>query len=145
MSNIKQMFEDINKTTPAYPIIWLPIGTIYENKFDISEEINNYFVGTWERYGNGEVLVGVNENDEDFSVSDKSIGEKKHTLTVNEMPSHNHSGTSGDWGSSSSGIYGVMTNKAGLGAGVSTNYTGGGQSHNNIQPSRTVYRWIRVS
>lgn len=88
----------------------------------------------------GRVIAGYDENDTSFNTIGKLLGEKSHTLTVNEMPSHSHTGTSGDWGSAS-GSYGVMTNKAGSGSGVSTKATGGGQAHNNIQPT-LVLKWI---
>lgn len=88
----------------------------------------------------GRVIAGYDENDTSFNTIGKLLGEKSHTLTVNEMPSHSHTGTSGDWGYAS-GSYGVMTNKAGSGSGVSTNATGGGQAHNNIQPT-LVLKWI---
>ena len=44
---------------------------------------------TWERFAKGQTLVGVNESDTDFSAAGKIGGEKMHTLTESEMPSHN--------------------------------------------------------
>ncbi|WP_425227982.1 phage baseplate protein, partial [Streptococcus agalactiae] len=46
--------------------------------------------GTWERFGNGRVLVGVSENESEFKSVNKSGGSKTHTLTVDEMSSHSH-------------------------------------------------------
>lgn len=43
----------------------------------------------------GNVPVGLNTDDTDFKTLGKISGEKKHTLTVNEMPSHNHEATVG--------------------------------------------------
>ncbi len=126
--------------------VWLPIGSIYENKNDITEEIKECFYGTWERYGNGEVLVGVDESDNDFKTPDKSLGEKTHKLTIAEMPKHVHElgYDPGDLIAS-----GRDKGEAGRGSTGGQNWetfsTGDDQPHNNIQPSRTIYRWIRVS
>lgn len=128
--------------------VWLPVGSIYENKNDISDQIAKYFYGVWERYGNGEVLVGVDESDDDFKTSDKSLGEKTHKLTISEMPTHDHPINTVINGSNpGSGDYRIQTDRYQWGGtGVySLGTSGGSQSHNNIQPSRTVYRWIRVS
>lgn len=97
---------------------------------------------TWERYGNGRVTVGVDESDADFASAGLELGEKKHTLTVAEMPSHSHSftvratsGTAAAWRLDYQNVQGQT---------AGTNNTGGSQPHNNIQPSITVYRWRRV-
>ncbi len=49
--------------------------------------------GTWSLIGSGKVLVGVDPADPDFSTAEKTGGEKTHTLTASEMPSHSHSVT----------------------------------------------------
>lgn len=46
--------------------------------------------GEWELWGKGKVPVGVDENDTDFNIVEKTGGEKEHVLTINEMPIHNH-------------------------------------------------------
>ena len=38
----------------------------------------------------GKVPVGVDSNDTDFNAIGKTYGEKSHTMTINEMPSHTH-------------------------------------------------------
>lgn len=92
----------------------------------------------------GRVIAGYDENDTSFNTIGKLLGEKSHTLTVNEMPSHNHK------------IYGALTGEnkgvtnSGNDWGVDTTRdwnkdaltnTGGGQAHNNIQPT-LVLKWI---
>lgn len=152
MPNMKQMYEDTNKTIEAYPRVWLPVGTIYYNRYDISDEIAQYFVGTWERCLQGEVLVGVNESDDDFKTSWGTFGTKTHTLTVTEMPSHAHSLSSPNgtlYADINSSTYITMaasgstwiTNRGQ----ISMGNNGGSQAHNNVQPSRMAYAWIRVS
>jgi len=79
-------------------------------------------------------------------------GESSHTLTINEMPSHNHY-------SSSTSRYLLSTemnpNAAGdIGAATgtkdwkwTTNVTpqGGGQAHNNMPPYLVVNMWKRTN
>lgn len=90
----------------------------------------------------GRTLVGKNSSDTDFNKLGKTGGEKTHTLTVSEMPSHNHlrdienkivnNGSGGAWSPSLKGT-GNKTNENN-----STRNTGGGQEHNNLQPYMTT-------
>ena len=120
-----------------------PVGTIYEttsSDLDTTTKMGNHFGGTWEVYGSGRVLVGK-ANSGTFATVGATMGEETHTLTIAEMPSHTHkdryNGTSG----SNIGYNGVQGNTGGL----EVQYTGGGQAHNNIQPSIVVYRYRRIS
>lgn len=102
--------------------------------------------GTWQRFAEGRTLVGYSGNvsntiPEWVKTPDSEYGEYTHKLTLEEMPSHNH--TIGGEGSS-----------ANIGAGVAggfinsqkpTNFTGGDQPHNNVQPSKVVFIWLRTS
>ena len=65
-----------------------PVGSIYMSGNNVNPE--EIWGGKWERYAQGQVLVGVNEEDADFATAGKKGVEKTHTLTINEMPSHNH-------------------------------------------------------
>lgn len=74
-----------------------PVGSIYMSVNNTNP--GTLFGGTWEAWGAGRVPVGVNASDSDFSTAGKTGGEKTHTLTTNEMPSHKHSGgnLTADW------------------------------------------------
>lgn len=91
-------------------------------------------------YG-GRVPVGLDENDTDFDTLGATLGEKKHTLTVSEIPSHYHNLSVHSGGNTAAPIAGVANTSNASGSGLLTNSnfriqnTGGGQSHNNIQPS----------
>lgn len=67
-----------------------PVGSIYMSVNDTNPA--TFLGGTWERWGQGRVPVGVNENDSDFETPEKEDGEKKHRLTIDEMPNHRHIG-----------------------------------------------------
>lgn len=121
-----------------------PVGSIYISIQDTNPSV--FFGGTWERIAKGKTLVGVDENDSDFNASSKTGGEKTHTLTVNEMPSHNHSITihrtagSGTMVAQSSGTGGDAT-----GSNWVIGNTGENQPHNNMQPYYTCYIFVRTA
>lgn len=72
-----------------------------------------------------------------------AVGAETHTLTVNEIPSHDHGGTTGaaGYGTSVQGIFAAnspATNDAVDNVGShshSISSQGGGQAHNNMQPT----------
>lgn len=59
-----------------------------------SDNPSTYLGGTWVAWGSGKVPVGVNTSDTDFATVEQTGGEKTHTLTVDELAEHEHSGTS---------------------------------------------------
>ncbi len=96
----------------------------------------------------GKVAVGLNSADTSFDTLGETGGEKRHTLTVTEMPSHTH--TQDSHNHSTSGFYSAgsvgtdnysaaspVQNKTprSTGSTTATNQnTGGGEAHNNLQP-----------
>lgn len=128
--------------------IFYPVGTIYESTKP--DNPATFMGGTWSRFGNGRVLVGVDENDADFNTVNKTGGEKKHTQTIAEMPSHTHGGDNGKQfhyytaSSGETGGDGVNTGTT-FKSGANTGATGGGQPFNILQPYVTVYRWQRTA
>lgn len=106
----------------------------------------------------GKTLVGVDSEDTDFDTLGETGGEKTHTLLTSEMPSHNHNRIRVVAGNQFLGIAGgSYANVAGLNlnsgkypytdetnTNVETSNTGGGQSHNNLQPYITINYIIKV-
>lgn len=99
--------------------------------------------GVWELWGSGRVPVGVNPNDTDFNEVEKMGGEKEHTLTIDEMPSHSHPITY--WTGESGGYVNATTTAPDNSVNRNSGDTGGGKAHNNLQPYITCYIWKRVS
>lgn len=80
----------------------------------------------------GRVAVGLDSSDTDFNTLGKTGGAKAHTLTINELPAHNHdistyTGTAG-------GFIPATTSNAGTLVTRQTASKGGDQAHNNLQP-----------
>ncbi|GAA5409967.1 hypothetical protein SuUB92_19400 [Streptococcus uberis] len=122
--------------------VFYPIGTIYESTKP--DNPATFMGGTWSRFGNGHVLVGVDETDPTFNVPLQIGGEKSHTLSIQEIPSHTHGFRGGGENNyvrvEPSSTYGYSGNSD-----KTTTATGGGQAHNNLQPYVTIYRWQRTA
>jgi len=127
-----------------------PIGAIYTAITSGSPQ--SVFGGTWVSFGQGRVLVGhddASEPDSDFvasSTDGSSVlvgGAKKHTLSVDEIPSHTH-GISNFENPAGTGSTG-SANGASSFSTVNTTATGGGTAHNNLQPYVVVYMWKRTA
>lgn len=148
--------------------MFYPVGAIFITT--VNTNPSSYMGGTWVRFGNGKTLVGIDENDTDFNVAEKTGGEKRHILTKDEMPSHSHEtrdvnghkayfwawsggphpsptlwipGGNVSGGSMPAGGNPLMSKQAW--EGYTTTDTGGGNSHNNLQPYITVYMWKRTA
>lgn len=125
-----------------------PIGAIYLSLSNTNP--GTLFGGTWEQLKD-RFLLGAGDS---YSVGGTG-GEATHTLTINEMPKHEHqnwytwSGSpsvGGNWkinmSSTTVGGIGKWTHTSGLSDAA---LTGGGAAHNNMPPYLTVYMWKRVS
>ena len=134
---------------PALLDIVYPVGSYYETS-DTSFNPNTAWGGTWtlETEGQVHISAGTNYEVEGALTNTTDGGEKTHTLSVSEMPSHTHAlyyynasgnksfgyqyqnkGSQGSEATSSSGIVN----------------SGGGQPHNIMQPYIVVNRWHRTA
>lgn len=130
----------------------MPVGYIFDwapvegQTMDLStpEKVAEHFgYGTWKEL-NGVFTFARKDG---YEVGGTG-GEEKHTLTVAEMPNHDHpyaSYTAGYWG------YGAQQTNMAAGSGVWAQHVqtvapqGGGQPHNNMPPYLTVYKWQRIA
>ena len=133
-----------------------PVGSIYISINSTSP--SELFGGTWGQINNCFLLAQGNR----FTAGSTG-GEERHTLSVAEMPEHNHwvrilargydrwgndgysdyEYTTGSW--SNPPAYGgshAHTSHVIMGQ---TGKDGGSQSHNNMPPYLTVYMWKRIS
>ena len=138
-------------------------------------DYSKYLGFTWQRELVGMFPVGYNSADADFNTIGKTGGEKTHTLTVEEMPSHTHTFTgssssiSGNAYANNQMLYIKATNGSQstkrtfqtdqesstsnlpvtLTGTVtpkgSNENTGGGQAHNNLPPYQVVAYWKRIA
>lgn len=123
-----------------------PVGAIYISTN--STNPNLLFGGTWESISDKFLLSSGNTYQ-----AGTTGGEATHTLTFNEMPSHNHSVTHRGYFNTS--YVDGNTNRQCASAlpissdpengGYNCSYSGGGQSHNNMPPYLVVYMWKRVA
>lgn len=142
VTRLRGAFTSVTDLTKQLFLLMHRVGDIIFSTSD--ENPSTIYGGTWVAWGKGQVPVGVDTSDSDFNTVEKTGGEKEHTLTVDEMPSHKH-----DFGqqfattSSLSGAYGYYM-IAGTQTDVIKN-TGGNQPHNNLQPYITCYMWKRIA
>lgn len=128
-----------------------PVGSIYMSVNSTNPQ--TLFGGTWTEL-QGKFLIGRNST----YTAGSTGGEAAHTLTVAEMPSHNHSmikssdGTAWaamGWPESASaaehGPSNWGTSSAPKVQGVGAGYTGGSGAHNNMPPYLAVYMWKRTA
>lgn len=134
-----------------YP--YVPVGGVIEwdgtgipNAPDLStpEKVAAFYgYGTWERYGVDRVTIGAGGE----YAAGSTGGEKEHTLTIEEMPSHNHSVMSTDGQTTSQTFYPVqMVTKPGEFADKNAIlHSGGSKPHNNMQPYIGAYKYRRIA
>ncbi len=123
-----------------------PIGSIYiSTSLSTPAQVGSAIGGTWESYGKGQTLVGVDTSQTEFNSVGKTGGEKAHILTLDEMPSHNHGLNlwvfNGSDHSSGDTKYGITYQKSGdqikntqgtTNIPWSIEQSGGSQAHNNL-------------
>ena len=136
-----------NRLVPVgYIFSWAPASGGPD--LSTAQKVAAYFgFGTWQAYGNGQVLVGLDAGQTEFAAVGKTGGEKLHKMTISEMPRHQHEVKWSSEGGTGSGN-GVLVRDTLSGGPWPYSYwtggDGGDQPHNNLQPYITVYRWQRV-
>lgn len=99
----------------------------------------NLIPAGWQEWGpgRGKTLIGNDPNDPDFDTIGKTGGEKKHTLTIDELPSHNHQYLGFTVNQSGGGDSGFGSLKY-IPTGLTTATVGGSVPHNILNPYRVV-------
>lgn len=116
-----------------------PVGAIYISVSNVSP--STLFGGSWEQIQD-RFLLGAGASYQAGSIG----GEATHTLTIDEMPRHNHEIDNLNASGNSTPYMTVQAQeKKGYGGNVQTMFAGGSQPHNNMPPYLAVYIWKRVS
>ena len=169
-----QEWQEVAKSsTPASTALAAyPVGSIYLSVLATSPA--TLFGGTWEQVSQGRFPIGAGTGTDVNSVqrtfaNGATGGEYDHTLSVSEMPRHNHTGGTdtrgthahpyGDFTRDNNENYGdgqksgnvgereLSRNTSEAGAHshlLSINHTGDDQPHNNLPPYFVVYMWRRT-
>lgn len=119
-----------NEAIKAYPVGSIYIAYNHTNP-------STLFGGTWERIQNS-FLWAVDAN----GAIGQTGGEKTHTLTVAELPAHNHGGTYTNAGTARTHAW-LTSNGSSMG--YDTVSAGGGAAHNNMPPYIQVSVWRRTA
>ena len=123
-----------------------PVGSIYINAAVTTNPGTLLGFGTWVSFGTGRVIVGYDASDSDFNALQETGGSKTHTLTTAELPSHTHglnipsSENGGSYNAHALFPDGSSSNQA-----FTTDSTGSGSAHNNVQPYNVAYMWRRTA
>ena len=126
-----------------------PVGSIYINATVATNPATLLGVGTWVAYGEGRVPVGK-AGSGTFDTLGATGGAETHTLTLNEIPSHNHNNGSYQYlllsnGSATIADTDSTSGEPNLASQGAIAAAGGGAAHNNLQPYITVYMWKRTA
>lgn len=156
---IPEGYEEDTTFISSIADIFFPIGyTFIDTTGTI--DYSNHLGLTWEKSLQGVTPIGQKTSDTDFATVGKTGGEKTHTLTINEMPSHNHEVhlyyAQENLDTQTMPQHGFIINSGHLyktpggtwNGGMSqfgyTSQNSGGQAHNNLQPYQVVTFWTRV-
>jgi len=122
-----------------------PVGSIYINAAVATNPGTLLGFGTWAAFGAGRVIVGLNAADSDFDTAQETGGAKTHTLSVSEIPSHTHTSTLRGNGEDENQNIPSASDNTDPSLTMTTDATGGGQAHNNLQPYIVAYMWRRTA
>ncbi len=149
------LYARTNKTTPIdlSPVMVSHVGMlIFTTTLDTVTKVSDIYGGTWVAWGLGRAVVGMGNNGTtNYTTVEQDFGSENVSLTTLQIPSHSH--TSIDrmllWDAGKTSMFGVggtsgtqYAQSSGWGGSVVRN-TGGGNSHENRQPSKTVYIYKR--
>ena len=128
-------------------------------EFSVNTNPNTIFTGTtWDRFAGGKVTVGFLSGDADFGTIGQTGGEKKHQLTVGELPKFKVKLPISD-SSNDPATYAVYGEATGEPAATVEDFssfststrrhlsseTGNNEPHNNLPPYVVTAKWVRTA
>lgn len=146
-AEVDKLLEDCKEAAKRAALLAAnPVGKLWASDNPTSPA--SIVGGTWERIKDRFILAAG-----DTYAAGSTGGEATHTLTINEMPRHNHdhimwylnqkiglNGRGGDVGSIR-----LEYSSADSTDGICTDYKGGSQPHNNMPPYIAMYVWKRIA
>lgn len=166
MPNYKYLMQDADTGQLADRTLlqdcW-PVGSIFISVVPTNPSTLLGF-GTWSAFGAGRALFGLDGNQTEFDTAEKTGGSKSKTLSITEIPSHNHGvtdpghthsisgGSSDDTAAPFTGPDAATSSATaftgGIGSamtGISIQNSGGGQSFSILPPYIVCYFWERTA
>ena len=130
-----------------------PVGSVYVNATVATNPATLLGVGTWVAYGEGRVPVGkAGSGTFDTLGATGGAETDAHTLTLSEIPSHNHNNGSYQYlllsnGSATIADTDSTSGEPNLAQQGAIQAAGGGQAHSHdiLQPYIVVYMWKRTA
>lgn len=152
INNNSQKIQAVSQEVASIWDIIYPVGSYYETS-EVLFNPNTAWGGVWKRMTGGEVLVDSGYTNEDASGLGSStagvnsvVGNKWHTLTIEEMPSHTHTLNNNTLVNRNiAGTGGAQGTNTVQGATITANNTGGDLRFELTPKARVVVRWHRVS
>lgn len=136
--------------------MFYPVGSIYQS-INVTNP-STFIGGTWVRFGQGRVLVGVSENESEFNVPNKVGGDKQHKHSKGNLVARIGSGLGAadtiGYHHDNSHISGGATyvlrgtrvgNLEGKSLSHNTAIAGETSNSSSLQPYITVYMWRRTA
>ena len=114
-----------------------PVGSLYMSAEATSPA--SFIGGTWEQIKDRFILAAG-----DTYAAGSTGGEATHTLTIDEIPAHNHPILSGGGSNSQYGVK-VEDSSNGTLENYAVQNAGGSAPHNNMPPYLTAYIWKRIA
>ena len=115
-----------------------PVGSIYMSVNSTSPA--TLFGGTWTQIEDTFLLAAGSTY-----AAGATGGEATHTLTLDEIPSHQHASVFHVYGSGDVFTINGASTTSETAVYAYTGYTGGGAAHNNMPPYLAVYVWQRTA
>lgn len=141
-----QLCPEVDDPTPADALQAIhsriyPVGSIYLSVLDTDPK--DLFGGTWEQMKDRFLLAAG-----DSYPAGTAGGEATHKLTLEEVPTHNHSFHTTNTGATDRSVGAAYRDTFWTSEDYilnETTYAGGGQAHNNMPPYLAVYMWKRIA
>lgn len=156
--NVSNKQSDLSPSSTKYPTVNAVndglselLETIYPVGIVVTLGVSTnpatlFGIGTWTAI-TGKVIVGKASSGT-FNTLNATGGEETHTLTISEMPAHDHGDITSNTVShpfAGPGSVSSAVRDGGSHAAPRAPTQGGGQAHNNLQPYIVKYVWERTA